>query len=276
LTEYLEVLKTRVKQTLVRWPVVQMALRRRNTLLRVANVAMLHPGRCGSTVVAKMLDDHPDIHWPGEIFERMDRRYPKGTSARSIISNSMYSSRSPFYGFETKYLTGQHLSEGAVDLSLEEYVALLREMRFTKFIVLRRANHLRKAVSAEIGRRDRRWHVRKERGKPDKVLLDLERFRIGSMSAPLLEVFRQIDERYDHLQRLLRSDEVLNLSYEEDILGDPTVAYRKACHFMGVTPASPEVRLTRTNPFPPEELIENFAEVTAALSGTKYEWMLTS
>ncbi len=30
---------------------------------------MLHFGRCGSTVLATMLSQHPDVTWDGELFE---------------------------------------------------------------------------------------------------------------------------------------------------------------------------------------------------------------
>ncbi|MGF1479266.1 MAG: hypothetical protein ACFB4I_07215 [Cyanophyceae cyanobacterium] len=32
-------------------------------------IFMWHHGRCGSTVLGKLLDQHPDINWRGEIFE---------------------------------------------------------------------------------------------------------------------------------------------------------------------------------------------------------------
>jgi len=37
------------------------------------NVVMLHSGRVGSTVVAKMLDHHPRLRWEGEIFEHLSQ-----------------------------------------------------------------------------------------------------------------------------------------------------------------------------------------------------------
>lgn len=42
---------------------------------RADTVAMLHPGRCGSTVLGTMLGDRSDVHWDGEVFEP-HRRHP--------------------------------------------------------------------------------------------------------------------------------------------------------------------------------------------------------
>ena len=36
---------------------------------------MFHPGRCGSTVLGNLLNQHPSIEWDGEIYEPQGRFY---------------------------------------------------------------------------------------------------------------------------------------------------------------------------------------------------------
>ena len=64
------------------------------------------------------------------------------------------------------------------------------------------------------------------------------------------------------------------LSYEDDILPDPKIAYEKVCGFLDLEVRNPKVNLRRTNPFDIHEIVENYAELEKTLKNTKYEWML--
>jgi LPS sulfotransferase NodH len=240
------------------------------------NVAMFHIGRCGSTVLGNLLNQHPDIYWAGELFVAMPKRHkdvaPGPGALKTIIDRSRQRGRptgKPFYGFELKYLPQQHLRERFINLSLEDCVAHLRRLGFSRFIVLHRENYLRQAVSVEVGRRQGHWHARATR-----VTLDLNAFRSAAKRAPLLEHFRSLDRHHAKLTELLARDQVLHLSYERDILHDPGQAYRQTCAFLGVAPGSPRVDLARTNPFTYDAMVANMADVRALLRDTEYAWML--
>ena len=86
------------------------AVKELRTVLPVATSAvMFHTGRCGSTVLAKMLNQHSDIYWAGEIFERMPERYQEIASRRDAVELIMDERRRECrrrgkrtFGFEVK------------------------------------------------------------------------------------------------------------------------------------------------------------------------------
>ena len=67
---------------------------------------------------------------------------------------------------------------------------------------------------------------------------------------------------------------VLTLEYEDDILGNPRVAYEKTCEFLGIRPDGFAPDLAGINPFGVADMIENFQESEKCLSGTRFAWML--
>ena len=76
------------------------------------------------------------------------------------------------------------------------------------------------------------------------------------------------------LEEQLIDKNVLHLSYEEHIQDNPKEAYLKICEFLQIKPKKVDVRLSRTNPYPLKDIIENMDEVRDYLHGTPYEWML--
>ena len=78
------------------------------------------------------------------------------------------------------------------------------------------------------------------------------------------------------VETLLAGKNVLNLTYEDDIEQDPQKAYRSICEFVNMEATKASVNYNKTNPFPLKDIIENFAEVKAALHNTPYEWMPNS
>jgi hypothetical protein len=166
------------------------------------------------------------------------------------------------------------LTENVINMPLEDYMRLLRRLGFAKFIVLHRKNYLRREISTLVGLKTGEWHSKKNKDTATRVRVRINSSVSGVGNEPLLELFRSLDEAHDKLTGLLSPAEALLLSYEEDILEDPRIAYRKVCRFLGIDDASPTVKLKRTNPFSCEELVENFHEVKTVLKDTKYSWML--
>src|SRR5262245_46797004 len=257
-------------------PWQQSAARATRLLWRRGNVAMLHAGRCGSTVVGEMLGDHPRVQWAGEIFEGMQWQSPRRADVTAHIERSCYATLSPYYGFETKFLPQHHLSADGIDMELADYLELLRSLHFSKFILLGRRNYLRRAVSTVVARARDEWHTKVAPVEATRVHLDVNAFQTGNCKEPLVDAFRRMDDDFALARRLLQGDHLLELESEEDVLDDPTVAYRKVCQFVGIEPRKARVKLQRTNPFPYDALIDNLDEVTAVLRDTPYAWMLDS
>jgi len=239
-------------------------------------VVMLHEGRCGSQVLGNMLDEHGDIHWAGEIFEphmgvETDVRGER--LLQRVIDASRASGRSKVYGLEIKYLSQLQLSDQCLDMDLGELVASLRALGFTYFIVLHRMNHLRRTVSAQVGRKQGKWHSCKKADKPTRVRIDVDSVESGRERKFLLDVFADMDRDFKRVSELL-ADQALFMTYEDDVCADPRAGYEKICTFLGVECENPEISLRRTNPFSYEQIVENFDDVKAVLRGTQYEWML--
>lgn len=248
----------------------------RNKPSRRLNVAMFHSGRCGSTVLGNVLNQHSQIRWADEVFEvpHYKKLIAEGLSPLDAIDCSMYSSATPIYGFETKALRQLHLRPEFLDMTLAEYVAWLERRGFSKFITLNRKNYLRRVVSA-IGLREKGvTHVRQHRTDVTAAPLDVNNVPIGIANLTLLGYFEVLDAHYVELAQVLTGRDVLDLTYEDDILNDPRAGYERVCEFLGVNIEPVEVKLGRTNPGTLRELIANLEEVTATLRGTKYAWML--
>lgn len=240
-------------------------------------VAMFHAGRCGSSVVADMLSQHTDVHWANEVFENMlPGYYNMNPQARAYhrIANAIHPPQKKYFGFETKYLPEQHLRYELANHSLENYVAMLaKEFGIKQFILLNRENHLRRAISITIGQKTGQWHSRSDTST-NKVHLPVNGIISYGQSFGLTDFFDHLDTHYSLAKKILSQFELLELSYEADIEPDPNIGYKACCEFMGLPPQKTETRLKRQNPKKAKDLITNFDEVSQALSGTKYEWML--
>ncbi|MEG3765203.1 hypothetical protein [Alteromonas sp. 14N.309.X.WAT.G.H12] len=249
-----------------------------NSSKRLQNIAMFHTGRCGSTVLGKLLKQNSNIHWDGEIFEGLmceNRTSLPSTTLKNAIDYSRNKKRSSIYGFETKYLPQQHLSTSCLNLSLEDYIKRLQDLNFNRFIILKRENYLRRAISSYVGRQSGTWHSNKNTEQPPGITLDLENFQTGFSRQPLLEHFKTMDDEYARLLELL-GENALVISYEEDIEINPIACYEKVCAFFEIPAESVKISIKKTNPFGYDELLTNFESVKQLLVNTKYEWMLES
>jgi hypothetical protein len=246
---------------------------------RKGNIAMFHMGRCGSQVLGNMLDQHPQIRWDGEIFENMGERYHEfgweKERVKKILQWRRDSEKCSFYGFETKSLPEQHLRSEWINMPLPEYIEFLYALGFNYFIILKRHNYLKRAVSERVASETGEWHRREEANRITKIYVDTSNFWVGNITKPLLRHFEELDRQYQTLSKALSSHRMIELCYEDDILNDPFIAYNKVCEFLALEACPVEVNLKKTNPFQMESVIVNFEEVSQVLVGSKYEWMLS-
>ncbi|MGR3318946.1 MAG: hypothetical protein ACUZ8O_10765 [Candidatus Anammoxibacter sp.] len=243
------------------------------TKKRAVNIAILHAGRCGSTVLHRVLRQHSEIDSAGEIF----LNYWNGRSAKlpmDFLENRMYIRNCKFFCFETKSMDEQDLREEKINMSLEDYIRNLHELGFSHFIVIKRRNYLAKYTSRVVGLNSKNWHVKKSPQTPLKVRLKVSDFNIQKGQMDLMQYFHKLDNLYDKLSYILDGYNSLELVYEDNILPDPLIAYNKICSFVGAKKCSAKVTMQRTNPFKLKDIIENFEEIETTLKDTKFEWML--
>lgn len=256
----------------------RLADRARHGPARLGNVAMLHAGRCGSSVLADLLKQRPDFRWAGELFESMPPIYYRMDArrrARERIGNALWRWRTPYFGFDTKVLPEQHLHADLANQTVEEYVALLESLGFRHFILLGRRNHLRRAVSVAVGGKTGQWNTTGAVARA-RVTLDPARFASYGATLPLLDYFRALDAVHARVRAALQGRHVLELEYEADLQADPRAAYARTCAWLGLPPHPVEVRLRKINDRPLADIVDNLDELRAALTGTPYEWMLAA
>ena len=243
---------------------------------RPASVGMLHLGRCGSTVLASMLHRHTAIYWDGELFERPGLRRKAGRrnlDGKWIIRCHQALAGDRWYGVELKFATtvhGRHLAG-----SVTEVPKVLKTLGFSRFVLLTRHNELRRLVSLEIGRAKRQWHIKSgAAAKLVKVSLPIDSLWLLRDNCSLSEGIELLQSIQSEMAQQLNDQELLQLSYEDDVQCDPAVGYRRICEFLGLAPEEVQAGTTRTNPFPLPDLLENYDEVAEHLRGTPHEWML--
>jgi hypothetical protein len=239
-------------------------------------VLMLHIGRCGSTVLANMLGQHPGIRWDGQIYRY---RAPEGrvnsSNVGSWTKEQFAIAGARYYGFEYKILPDQHSAKLGIDLL--QFLDICRETGVSHYLILKRSNTLRHIVSNYASIARGLWHI--ERGKKagaKTFQLDLDHITTErSPGLPILSYLEKVDDTYDAVSESLQNGKVLHINYETDIeASGPDVAFRKVCDFLNLPWVQVEVKNQRLNPYKMEEIVENWAELKGVLSGTKYEWML--
>jgi hypothetical protein len=244
---------------------------------------MFHVGRVGSTVLASMLGQHRRIYWPGEVFEKEHSRYMMmvgtggytvSTDPLKILRMEMRAAGPRIFGFELKFLNELHLQ--VIGLDLENCIDALSRLGFDQYVVLKRRNVLRRLVSGFVHREGGQLHVRVGQ-EPQKMRfhLDLHRFPFNENFYDIVDAIKLIEESHEHLSRALTDKNVCELNYEDHISDDPLVAYHKLMAFFQLEPAEPKILFRKTNPYPLEDIIENFDELCARLENTPYKWMLS-
>lgn len=242
-------------------------------------VFMWHHGRCGSTVLARMLDQHPNILWRGEIYERHATNGLPRQNFRDDLKFAQIVSGRKLPGIELKGLPTQHLS--TLGVTLKQFLDVIRDLGFSHSVFLDRRNTLRKLISVQIvdqGLRDG-YHVTtgKEADLKGRLRIDLQRVRIQGKYAPLLDMIQHIDEETEKARHLVGEYfDYLPLYYEDHIEANPLVAYEKTLKHLGFPHHDAEVTLKRINVKSLQDLVENYQDVEDCLAGTKYEWMLKS
>lgn len=252
---------------------------------RQQSVAMIHLGRCGSTVLGNMLADHPNIFWAGEIYEELFQEFKKAGhephSFQNLITNpvrTVTESRArlrarmaAIYGFEIKPFHSE-----LIDVPLDALIQGLEREGFDHFIILDRRNRLKKICSALLALKTGRFsYGLNEKIEMKTVYLDVESIEIEYNCKPLIELLKGYDQAFSNLSTYLENRNTLELFYEDDIEHDPLHGYKRVCDFLAVEPSTkakvPNKKITNR---PLSSVIQNFDEVQNYLKDSGYEWML--
>ena len=254
---------------------------KKNPSLSASKVAMFHIGRCGSTVVAKLLAQHRNIFWANELYEPIFKQWnfsnPDFTRPGVMpmlpidyLKKSISKSNTKTYGFEIK---PYHLR--LIDMPMEKYLTEIEMLGFQHFILLDRKNKLRKIISSIKAKKSGIYHLQKGfKPQLEKINIPIDNIQIDHESKSLINFIEDYQKDVGLINEKLKSKPFLNLTYEDDIENDPLKAYSKICEYIGVRTTKPTISLSKTTPFSIRDLIENFDEVASCLANTTHEWML--
>ena len=248
------------------------------------HVLMLHTGRSGSTLLANMLDRHPEIFCDGETLERPFHQlaHAKGTSIADQFGAIGLEDAMDRLATRKKRLSAGRIYCAELQLyqlemlqtTLPDFLAAIETIGFDRFILLNRRNHLRKIVSHMIATTYDRHHVKRASVKSAPVTrVNPQRCFVGHQMHPLVKRIDDYEGFFEEATRLLQDRTVLHLDYDADISDDPMTAYRRTCDFLNVAHHPTTIGLKKTANFPLFELIENYDDVVGALEDTPHAWM---
>ena len=248
-------------------------------------IAMLHIGRCGSTVLGNMLDEETDLLWDSEALHprvarardlpavRARERFDEHTFNREIRRRFIHAGKRR-YGFELKT---EHLElYGLTDP--KEARAVLEGLGFGVFISLGRTNVVRQLVSSIRGRQVGNFHINATDRKGLKMVpvdCDLAGFRLDKVD-PVMSLEEQLATRQEWMEwnREVVGEDGLHLDFEKHVMQDPSVGYRMICEHIGIKPQELEPSLRRTNPESVDHLLADPKAWRDRLKGTRFEWMM--
>lgn len=242
-------------------------------------VAMLHVGRCGSTVLANLLAQHPKIYWDGKLHRKAHMLY--GPAVRDFDTadwtrRQFSISGGRYYGFEFKILQDQY--PAILGTTTGDFLRDCAAIGVTHYILLVRRNTLRHVVSHYASRNRGSWHA-SQAGTTRRQDFDLDISDITTGSAPgrpLLAYLQEVDDAHAAVRAQLQGRNLLEIEYEADINDQGAQhAYETTCAFLDLAPTPAEVRNVKVNPFPLRDVLRNYDAVATALAGTKFDWMLT-
>ncbi len=220
---------------------------------------ILTTGRTGSELLVELLDSHPQIVCDSEILGNR-RLLPNQFTGRRAALAGLRGAQS--YGFK---LVRDHL----IIQDLGDPALYLRTMieRGIAVILLERRDLLRQALSHVRATRDG-YHYRRN----DNVAFSPTRVD----PVQVLATMYAVEDGVAFTRQVLTGSPHMYLTYEDDLAdpGSHQLTADRVCEYLGV-PAHPvHSDLVKITPRDPRELVDNFDEIAAVLSQTRYSGFL--
>ena len=240
------------------------------------DAVIFHIGRCGSTLLSNILGQHPIVECRGEIFNPLMKIKLRGEpipSIDNVLLNLRKKKNSPIQIFELKFLNDQHLS--LYKLEINQFIEIVVNNGFNRFIVLERKNYLRRMISHCISQQTSIYHLKaNQTAVLVRIKIDLQNIKVGIATRSLIEWMDIFSKSYENIRLMLSYYSFCVLSYVNELLNDITLGYNKVCKYLNIIPDKISITTKRTNPFSLKEILINYNEVERHLHNTIYEWML--
>lgn len=259
---------------------------------------MFNYPRSGSNLVCGMLNQHPEILSHREIFNPKQIYYSRDFKDLQQASSAQETSESsPSYkmgivnrklerdtdpeGFCFK-LWQHHYGAKAVGFNIfpshvpNMSVNLVRDRDIKKILLIRR-NKLKCYVSRAIARKTGVWDLygktEEEKNSPEETQAPLS---IQINPKDLLQWSKRYDEYFEGMSSALEGQDFLTLYYEDIVGSNSEPIKSKLLDFIGVSPETSYLTppLKKQNSKSISDLISNFSELKAAISGTELEALI--
>lgn len=236
-----------------------------------------HVGRCGSSVLGQCLNQHSQLQWDNEVFnkwmpnKRNDLPIPDLQKEISAIKSRKLKT---YQAIDVKLLTSQHPT--IFNLSAPQLHAILSKNGYKYHILLERQNILRRMVSHCAALFKYTYHIATSSSKPNlqPFFMPTDEIKVGAEINSLIGWIEKIsNENIIFKNYMNKHVNSLCLTYEESIEQDPFIGYKKICDLLSLEVEPSKVLLQRTNPFPLRDLLINYKEIKNILVNTKHEWM---
>lgn len=212
-------------------------------------------GRSGSNLLVSLLDSHPMISCNSELLLKrvlFPKQYLKCKERLGTKS---------IYGFK---LLSSHFRIQKIPNPREFFNSLYQDGY--SIISLRRRNAFRQSISHLYAEHRGKFHHFRDSGeqKFNSMRLDLE---------ALQNELDLVDELLVLEDSLLAQVPYLRLYYEDDLQDaiNHQATVDRVCEYIGIPTAPVTTNLIKTTPEDLTEIIENYAELEAFISGTRFE-----
>ena len=250
-------------------------------------VATWHEGRCGSSVLGALLNQHSQIQAANEIFSRyMPRRWGNKPvpAMPEVLQQSVAQAGKPVLQIEIKSLRAQNRSLYP-ELTLEHWFEQLLAHGFRRQVILHRRNGLRRLVSHLMAQRSGVF-VQSSGAPPlrrEPLTVNTNSIREGAETHDLLHwldlyasTHRTLVEALERFCAARALPSPLQLIYEDSLEADPQLAYQQLCSWLELEPEPVTLLHRRINPEPLSQLIANWGEICNLIAPTPHAWMLAA
>lgn len=253
---------------------------------------VVHPGRTGSTLLGDLLDQHENIDWASEVFSKVHKseqhhlikslswrlRNPVLKDAddnvlwRETLELRRRRCALPTLGIEIK--TNQIFRQKLFGADIATALDALNTVADVPLIFLRRNNHLERYVSGVSAKQRSQYNFARGQN-PEKVEVPLRRELMDpAYFSHKLEINNWLDQvmaiEADVAARV-SSFGGLCLTYEDDIVPSPRIAYEKIMRHLGQEPHDVQTRMIKIDTRPLQERITNAARLQKILRPDLYD-----
>ncbi len=223
---------------------------------------ILTEARSGSTLLTRTLQSHPHVTARGEVLNAINPEYVEDDHVENVRRVYIpYPRHVQAVGFKLFYTHNDDGRHEAWKWLRTQYPAL-------KIIHLTRENRLRRYVSLMISVQTQKWvraaHSTARSQQAIQVHIDVQKWH---------EQMRSVNAARDTAVSFFEGHDMLSVTYA-DLTKNWSETTKRIQTFLGVAPRTLKQRTIKQNPYRLSELITNYDEVDAALTGTEYEWML--